>query len=83
MRKATAYKSRGIRWNFTTVLEDLDFADDIALRSFKFNDLREKTDRLAEEAAIESARPLSLSVQEAGRRLWLVAKKRMTLKELL
>ena len=31
MRKATAGKRRGIRWNFTTVLEDLDFADDVAL----------------------------------------------------
>ena len=51
MRKATAEKRKGIRWNFTTVLEDFDFADDIALLSSKFNDLREKTGRLAEEAA--------------------------------
>ena len=29
MRKTRAGKRRGIRWNFTTVLEDLDFADDI------------------------------------------------------
>lgn len=33
------------------VLENLNFADDIALRSFKFIDLREKTWRLTEEAA--------------------------------
>ena len=33
-----------IRWNFATVLEDLDFADDIALLPPKFNDLREKTE---------------------------------------
>ena len=32
MRKATADKRRGIRWNLTTALEDLDFADDIALQ---------------------------------------------------
>ena len=51
MRKVTADKRRGIRWKFTTVLEDLDFADDIALLSSKFNDLREKTGRLAEAAA--------------------------------
>ena len=51
MRKATTSKRRGIRWNFITVLEDLDFADDISLLSSKFNDLREKTGRLAEEAA--------------------------------
>jgi len=31
LREATADRRRGTRWNFTTVLEDLDFADDIAL----------------------------------------------------
>ena len=47
MRKATAEKRRGRRWNFTTVLmEDLDFADGIALLSSKFNSLHEKTGRL-------------------------------------
>ena len=51
MRKATADKRRRIRWNFTTVLEDLDFADDIALLSSTLNDLHEKSGRLAEEAA--------------------------------
>ena len=33
MRKVTADKRKGKRWKFTTVLEDLDFADDIALLS--------------------------------------------------
>ncbi|XP_073231679.1 uncharacterized protein [Porites lutea] len=42
-RKATASKRRGIRWNFTTVLEDLDFADEISLLSSKFNNLHKKT----------------------------------------
>ena len=51
MSKVTADKRRGIRWKFITVLEDLDFVDDIALLSFKFNDLREKTGRLTQEAA--------------------------------
>lgn len=50
-RKATTDKRRGIWWNFATVLEDLDFADDIALLTSKFNDLQEKTGRLTEEAA--------------------------------
>ena len=45
MRKATTGK------NFTTVLEDPDFADDIALLSSKFNDSCEKTGRLEEKAA--------------------------------
>ena len=51
MRKATADKRRGIRWNFATVLEDLDFADDNALLSSKFNYLHDKTGRVTEEAA--------------------------------
>ena len=51
MRKATEDKKRRKRWNLTTVLEDLDFADDIALLSSTFNDFHKKTGRLAEEAA--------------------------------
>ena len=51
MRKATGDKRRGIRWNFATVPEDLDFVDDIAPLSSKFNDLHEKTRRLAGKAA--------------------------------
>ena len=45
MKKTRADKRRGIRWNLRTVLEDLDFADDIALFSYKFNDLLDKPDR--------------------------------------
>ena len=41
MRKTTTDKRRGIRWNLTTVLEDIDFADDIALLSSKFKALSE------------------------------------------
>ena len=48
MRKAKADKRRGIWWNFTMVLADVDFADDIALLSSKFNGLHERTE---EEAA--------------------------------
>ena len=36
----------GIRWNFTTLLEDLEYADDIALLSSKWEHLQEKTFRL-------------------------------------
>ena len=31
--KKTAENGNEIRWNFTTVLEDIDFADDLALLS--------------------------------------------------
>ena len=32
----------GIRWNFTNVLEDLDFGDDIALLAPKYEHIQEK-----------------------------------------
>ena len=92
-RKATADTRRGIRWNFTTMLEHLDFANDVALLSSKFNDLHEKTRRWAEEAArvgLElntrngktSQSCLVLSVLVAGSRLWWMAKKWMTLRSI-
>ena len=49
--KATADKRRGIRWNFTTVLQNLDLTDDITLLSSTLNYLHEKTGTLAEETA--------------------------------
>ena len=54
MRKATADKRRGIRWNFTTVLEYHDFADDIALLSSTFNDLHEKTGRKSSQSRTQT-----------------------------
>ena len=47
----TAGVRRGIRWDFTTALEDLDFADDIVLLSSKFQDLNDKTVKMTEEAS--------------------------------
>ena len=35
MRKTTEGHMNGIRWNFTTSLEDLEFADDVVLLSSK------------------------------------------------
>ena len=45
-------KRRGLRWKFISVLEDLDYADDVALISSRFADLQEKSDRLAATADI-------------------------------
>ena len=39
-------KKRGLRWKLTSVVEDLDYADDFALISSRFADHQEKTDRL-------------------------------------
>lgn len=46
LSRATEDRRRGIRWTLSTVLEDLDYADDIALLSHSFSDMQEKTDRL-------------------------------------
>ena len=35
-------RKRGIQWTFTTSLEDLDFADDLALLSHRIQDMRDK-----------------------------------------
>ena len=45
-------RRRGLRWKFTSVLEDLDYADDVALLSSRFGDLQDKTDRLVDIAGI-------------------------------
>ena len=37
---------RGIRWTLFTTLEDLDFADDIALVSHRYEDIQEKSTML-------------------------------------
>lgn len=41
--KQTFKKTRGIQWTMTSSLEDLDFADDLALLSHQIKDIREKT----------------------------------------
>jgi hypothetical protein len=41
----------GIRWDFTTKLEDLDFADDLASLPSKFQDIQQKTQSLHENAS--------------------------------
>ena len=46
LSQATEDRRRGIRWTLSTVLEDLDYADDTALLSHSFSHMQEKTDRL-------------------------------------
>ena len=47
MRKTTEDAPRLIRWNISSTLEDLDFADDLALLSHTHHHLQEKTNALA------------------------------------
>ena len=51
MSRSVEGEPTGIRWNFTTKLEDLDFADDLALLSSKFRDIQRKTQSLHENAS--------------------------------
>ena len=51
MSRTTEARRTGIRWKFTSILEDLNFADDIGLLSCRYVDVRDKTSRLADEAA--------------------------------
>ena len=51
MKRSVEREPTGIRWNFTTKLEDLDFADDLALLSSKFLDIQRKTQSLHENAS--------------------------------
>ena len=47
----TVGNKTGIRWNFTSKLEDLDFADDIALMSSCYTHMQSKTRQLNQFAA--------------------------------
>ena len=44
-------RKRGIQWTFTTSLEDLDCADDLALLSHRMQDMRDKTRALEVQSA--------------------------------
>ncbi|XP_068675670.1 uncharacterized protein [Montipora foliosa] len=50
MRRTVCKGKNGIRWRLTTKLDDLDFADDIALLSSSRNQMQEKTSRMDREA---------------------------------
>ena len=46
MRRTTEDSNRGIWWTLFSSLDDLDFANDLALTSHSHNHTQEKTDRL-------------------------------------
>ena len=46
MTKTVENDNNGIRWNFTTVIEDIDFADDLALLSSMKTHIQKKVDCL-------------------------------------
>ena len=50
MRRAIGSGENGIRWKFTSKLDDLDLADDIALLSSTKQQMQDKMSKLNEEA---------------------------------
>ena len=50
MRKSTAENNTGIWWNFTTKLDDVNYADDIALLSSTKEQLQRKFDNVGKYA---------------------------------
>ena len=51
MKQTTHNKNTGVQWSLTEQLEDLDFADDIALLSHSHQQMREKSQLLETTAA--------------------------------
>ena len=46
LKQVTSDGRRGIRWTLTSVLEDLEYADDIALLAHRHQDMQAKTNAL-------------------------------------
>ena len=46
MQQTTSDRPRGIQWTLMSFLEDLDFAEDLALLAVRYADMQEKTNRL-------------------------------------
>jgi len=46
MRNVTDGRRQGLQWTLTSVLEDLDYADDLGLLSHRHQDIQQKTDLL-------------------------------------
>ena len=51
MKTSTDNNKQGIQWNMWKHLEDLDFADDLALLSHTKEQMQQKTDKLVDTAA--------------------------------
>ena len=50
MRQSVEDENTGIRWNFTSKLEGLEFTDDIAVLPSRFSDMKEKMQKIGERA---------------------------------
>ena len=55
MKTTTAQGRNGIQWKLFSQLDDLDFADDLALLAHTQQQMQEKTTLLTEQSAKESS----------------------------
>ena len=71
MRQTTQDKNRGIRWNLFTNLDDLDFADDLALLSHTHSYIQEKTNKPTKQVGLKinkrTTEVMTLNVQYPAR----------------
>ena len=63
LKQVTSYGRRGIRWTLTSVLEDLDYVDDIVLLAQRYQDMQEKNNTLA---TIAGSLDLKISTIKSG-----------------
>jgi len=52
MKETTKHQARGIQWSLSKHLEDIDFADDVALLSQRHNNMTQKLEGIRETAAM-------------------------------
>ncbi|KAL3848197.1 hypothetical protein ACJMK2_019071 [Sinanodonta woodiana] len=50
MRRTTEDKRQGIQWTLISMLDDLDYADDIGLLASKHHDIQQKTQQMVQTA---------------------------------
>ena len=50
MKRTVGYGENGVRWKFTSKLDDLDFADDVVLISSTKQQIEDKTERMDDKA---------------------------------
>ncbi|XP_078361630.1 uncharacterized protein LOC144645988 [Oculina patagonica] len=73
LRRTAFDRKRGIRWTFSTTLEDLDFAiaDDMALLSHRIQDIKDKTRALKVQGA-----KVGLKINATKKKLMRIGTKR-------
>ena len=75
LKQVTSCGRRGIRWKLTSVLEDLDYVNDIVLLAQRYQDMQEKNNILATTAGsfdlkISTIKPGHLRMNSRGRGTW-------------